>query len=452
MNDSVSTSADDIAPPAPHPTFGEAARLWLKVGLLSFGGATAQIAMLHRFVVDERKWLDEQRFLQALNFCMLLPGPEAQQLATYIGWMLHGVRGGFVAGVMFVLPGAAVMLALCFLYALGQGIPAVDGLFLGIKCAVLAIIVEAMIRIGRRALKGALGYAIAIGAFLALLLLEAPFPLIVLGAASIAAALGHARPNLLGLKIATRESSGAGWREKLAVSARFAIVGLVAWFLPVVVAALFLGPQHILVDLGLFFSKLAMLTFGGAYALLAWLAQAAVEQKGWVTAPEMLDGLGLAETTPGPTILVNQFVGFLAALRSPAPFSPLLAGTLGALMVVWTTFAPSFVWIFAGAPFVEDLQRNRRVTAALAGVTAAVVGVVAYLALWFALNVLFSDVRDVMLGPFRLIMVDPGSGRLPAMALSAVAFALMLVWHQGLAITLAVCAAMGVALKLAGVV
>ncbi|MGL4496380.1 MAG: chromate transporter, partial [Beijerinckiaceae bacterium] len=284
-------SATASLPPA--VSFCEAARLWLRVGLLSFGGAPAQIALMHRLIVDEKQWIDEKRFLNALNFCMLLPGPEAQQLATYMGWMLHGVRGGLVAGLLFVLPGAIVMLALSFLYALGQGVPLIDGLFFGIKCAVLAIIAEALLRIARRALKGPGSLVIAAASFLALFLFAVPFPLIVLAAGAAAAVLAPARPDWFGgvSSVAVAFPAPESTAARIQRSVAAALLGVVIWFAPVGLAALFLSPSHVLVDLGLFFSKLAVLTFGGAYALLAWLAQAAVETKGWLTAPQMLDGL-----------------------------------------------------------------------------------------------------------------------------------------------------------------
>lgn len=440
-------------PLRPAVPFSDAVRVWLKIGLLSFGGAPAQIAMLHRICVDEKKWIDEPRFLHALNYCMLLPGPEAQQLATYIGWLLHGVRGGLAAGILFVLPGALVMLGLSFLYALGQGVPFVDGLFFGIKCAVLAIIAEALLRIAKRALKGPGSLAIAAAAFLALFVLALPFPLIVIGAGLFAAVLAPSRPDWFGtITAAAAPSDGKPLRERVFSSALTAAAGIVLWFFPVVLAAMLLSPSHVLVDLGLFFSKLAVLTFGGAYALLAWLAQAAVETKGWLSAAEMLDGLGLAETTPGPTILVNQFVGFLAALRAPGVLSPFVSAALGAAMVVWVTFAPSFVWIFAGAPFVDDVRRNIRIAAALSGITAAVVGVIAYLSVWFALQVLFGQVSEQWAGPLRYYAVTFSSARPWAFILGALAFFLLFARHAGLFVTLGACAAGGVALKLAGLI
>jgi len=427
------------APANASPSFGEAFRVWLKIGCINFGGPAGQIAMMHRMLVDEKKWIDEPRFLHALNFCMLLPGPEAQKLATYIGWALHGVRGGLVAGILFVLPGALVMLAFSLLYVLGQGIPAVDGALLGIKAAVLVIVVEALIRIGKRALKTRLLVGLAGAAFVGIFFLDLPFPLIVV----IAGVIGFfASPS--------KESHSANpipgrWRQAgIAVA-----LGLVLWWLPVVLCVMFLGKQHVFVDIGVFFSKLAVVSFGGAYALLAYMAQQAVETHHWMTAPEMVDGLGLAETTPGPLILVTQFVGFLAAFRDAGPFSPVVAGILGAAMTTWVTFTPSMLWIFAGAPFVEQLRGNRRLSGALAAITAAVVGVILNLTVWFALHVLFGRVDEMRAGPFRYFAFDPLSLDLKTAALAAIAAVLAFGLHRSLIETVAVMAGLGVAMKYA---
>ncbi len=336
------------------PTFAEAVKVWFKIGCIGFGGPAGQIAIMHRILVDEKKWIDEPRYLHALNFCTLLPGPEAQQLATYVGWTLHGVRGGLAAGILFVLPGAFVILALSLLYALGRGISWVDGALYGIKAAVLVVVVEALIRIGRRALKSRLQMLLAALAFIAIFFLALPFPLIV----AVAALVGYfARPEQLGIKpsdVTHAKAPADAWRQFGLAT----VIGLIVWWAPVVLALAMLGPQHILVDIGTFFSKLAVVTFGGAYAVLAYMAQQAVEAKGWMTAPEMVDALGLAETTPGPLILVTQFVGSLAAFRTPAPFSPVTALVLGAAMTSWVTFVPSMLWIFAGAPFLEVIARQ----------------------------------------------------------------------------------------------
>jgi chromate transporter len=340
------------------PTFGEALKVWFKIGCLSFGGPAGQIAMMHRVLVDEKKWVDEPRFLHALNFCMLLPGPEAQQLATYIGWLLHGVRGGLAAGILFVLPGAFVMLGLSLIYVLGAGVSWVDGALFGIKAAVLVIVIEALIRIGRRALKTGTLVGLAALAFVGIFFLALPFPLILLVAALTGFLIAQSSPQLLALRpVETAASVAHGARRQFLVSSA---LGLVAWWAPVAIVAAALGGGHVLTAVGVFFSKLAVVTFGGAYAVLAYMAQAAVETHGWVTPEQMVDGLGLAETTPGPLILVTQFVGFLAAYGNPAPFSPLAAGITAAALTTWVTFVPSTLWIFAGAPYIERLRANRQ--------------------------------------------------------------------------------------------
>ena len=429
------------------PTFGEAFWLWLKIGCINFGGPAGEIAMMHRMLVDEKKWIDEPRFLHALNFCMLLPGPEAQKLATYIGWALHGVRGGLVAGILFVLPGALFMLGLSLAYALGRGVSWIDGALFGIKAAVLVIVVEALLRIGRRALKTPLLYGLAGAAFLGIFFLNAPFPLIVAAAALIGYLAARRSPEQVGLKdeaIVTAPPAPDRWRQFFVAS----IVGLIVWWAPVGFAALALGPGHVLVTIGEFFSKLAVVSFGGAYALLAYMAQQAVETHHWMTAPEMVDGLGLAETTPGPLILVTQFVGFLAAFRDPAPFSPVLAGILGAAMTTWVTFTPSMLWIFAGAPFVEQLRGNRRLSGALAAITAAVVGVILNLTVWFALHVLFGRVTEQHAGPLRWFAFDPLALDLKATALAIIAGVLAFGLHRSLIEVVGVMAVLGVVMQL----
>lgn len=429
------------------PTFGEAFKVWFKIGCLSFGGPAGQIAMMHRVLVDEKKWVDEPRFLHALNFCVLSPGPEAQKLATYIGWLLHGVRGGLAAGILFVVPGALVMLGLSLLYALGRGIPVIDGALFGIKAAVLVIVVEALIRIGKRALKTSLLLGIAGAAFVGIYFLALPFPLIVIAAALLGFLVARSSPALLGLKDDVGPLVPAApdrWRQAVTAS----LIGLVAWWAPVAVVALALGPSHVLTSIGLFFSKLAVVSFGGAYALLAYMAQQAVETYGWMTAPEMVDGLGLAETTPGPLILVTQFVGFLAAYRDAAPFSPIAAGIVGAALTTWVTFVPSMLWIFAGAPFVEQLRSNRRLSGALAAITAAVVGVILNLSVWFALHVLFGEVIERWFGPVRWFAFEPLALDLKTAALAAIAALLAFRFHRGLIEVVAIMAALGIAARL----
>ncbi len=422
-------------------SFGEALRVWLKIGCLGFGGPAGQIALMHRVLVDEKKWVDESRYLHALNFCMLLPGPEAQKLATYVGWLLHGVRGGLAAGILFVLPGALVMLAVSLLYVLGSGIPVIEGALFGIKAAVLVIVVEALIRIGRRALKTRLLYAIAALAFVGIYFLDLPFPAIVLAAALIGYFhVDGQKPHQTAAPAPDR------WRQ-FGISVG---LGLALWWAPVLLAALALGPGHVLVDIGVFFSKLATVSFGGAYALLSYMAQEAVETHGWMTAPEMVDGLGLAETLPGPLIKATQFVGFPAAWRDAAPFSPVAAGIIGSVLTTWVTFAVPMLLIFAGAPFVEQLRANHRLSGALTAITAAVVGVILNLTLWFALHVLFADVTEVRSGPLRWYAFDPLALDLKAAGLALLATILAFRFHRGLVELIAVMAALGIALRLAG--
>ena len=433
---------NEIASPSPQPTFGEALKVWFKIGCLSFGGPAGQIALMHRIVVDEKKWLPEARFLHALNFCMLLPGPEAQQLATYTGWLLHGVRGGLAAGILFVLPGAAVMLGLSLLYVYGRGVGAVDGALFGIKAAVLVIVVEALIRIGKRALKSSLLVALAALAFIGIFFLALPFPLIVAGAGLIGFIAARFDPRHVGLAAAndnTTTSAVGRWRHAAISTA----IGLAAWWAPVLLIALTLGPDHILMTIGLFFSKLAVVTFGGAYAVLAYMAQQVVETHHWLAAPEMVDALGLAETTPGPLILVTQFVGFLAAFRDAAPFTPLTAGVIGAALTLWVTFVPSIMWIFVGAPFIEELRGNRKLAGALAAITAAVVGVILNLSVWFALHVLFGQVTEMHSGPLRWYAVDANTLDSHVAVLAVTAAILTFRFHRSLIEVIGVMALLG---------
>jgi chromate transporter len=424
------------------PTFAEAFRIWLKIGVFSFGGPAGQIAMMHKVLVDEKKWIDEPRFLHALNFCMLLPGPEAQQFATYIGWSLHGIRGGLVAGILFVIPGALVMLGLSLLYGIGRGVALIDGALFGIKAAVLVIVVEALIRIGKRALKSRVLIALAALAFIGIFFFALPFPLIVIAAAVTGFAVANRNPQALALK---PDPDGAPpphpgrWRQFTFAC----IVGALLWWTPVALAALALGGDHVLVSIGTFFSKLAVVSFGGAYALLAYMAQEVVDTQGWLTASEMVDGLGLAETTPGPLILVTEFVGFLASYRNATPFAPVTAGILGATMTVWVVFVPSMLWIFAGAPFIEQLRHNRKLAGALAAITAAVVGVVLNLSVWFALHVLFGKVTERHAGILRWYAFDPLALDLRAAGLAVLAAILAFGLHRGLIEVVVAMAALG---------
>src|SRR5664280_2000974 len=411
-----------------HPSFSEALKVWLKIGCINFGGPAGQIAMMHRILVDEKKWIDEARFLHALNFSMLLPGPEATQLATYVGWLLHGVRGGLAAGILFVLPGAFVMLGLSLLYAYGRGLGPIDGALFGIKAAVLVIVFEALIRIGKRSLKSSLLVSLAALAFISIFFFAVPFPLIVIAAVLAGYLIARSRPDLLGLAVKApdvTDYSGSRWQQFTIAT----IIGLAIWWAPVALAALTLGPHHILVGVGIFFSKLAVVTFGGAYAVLAYMAQQVVETNGWLTAPEMVDALGLAETTPGPLILVTQFVGFLAAFREAAPFTPLSAGLLGAALTTWVTFVPAMLWIFAGA---------------LAAITAAVVGVILNLSVWFALHVLFGKVTEMHLGPLRWYAFDPLALDIRAAVLASIAAVLAFGLHRSLIEVVVAMAALGV--------
>lgn len=410
--------------PAPASiAFTELLRVFTRIGLLSFGGPAGQIALMHRELVDERKWVAEEDFLHALNFCHLLPGPEAQQLATWIGWRLHGWRGGLAAGLLFVIPGAAIILALSVLYAIAANLAWVEALFLGVKAAVLAIVVQALLRIAGRALDTGLKRALAVAAFVGLFLFDLPFPLIVLGSGVIGMAIAAWRPDLLALK----PSSTSGvlperpWRTTVLSIALWGAV----WAAPMLLIAVTLGQDHVLWEIGAFFSQLAIVTFGGAYAVLAYMAQEAVQGFEWLRPGEMADGLGLAETTPGPLILVTQFVGYLAAFRAPEPFTPLVAGLLGAALTTWVTFAPCFLWIFALAPWIDRLGNAVRLKGGLAAVTAAVVGVIANLTAWFALHVLFAEVGQRNFGPLRLYWPDPATFDWRAGVLAAIACALV---------------------------
>jgi chromate transporter len=447
--------------PAP-PSFAEALRVWARIGLLSFGGPAGQIALMHRELVEERRWLDEARFLHALNYCMLLPGPEAQQLATYVGWLLHRLPGGLIAGGLFILPGALLILALSALYAVHGQQPAVAALFFGLKAAVLAVVAEALHRVGARALTRPVHVAVASAAFVAIFAFGVPFPWIVLGAGALGWAgarlapgwftrdLARATPELRPSALDTLAARGALdhtvprlWRTLVTL-----LVGLAAWLGPVGLVALRFGPDAALTRIGSFFSGAAVVTFGGAYAVLSFVAQRAVEVYGWLRPGEMLDGLALAETTPGPLILVLEFVGFLGAYRAPSGLAPLAAGAAGALLTLWATFAPSFLWIFVGGPYVEALRGRVALSSALASITAAVVGVIANLALWFGLHVLFARVVSVRLGPVALSVPDVGSFVPAAAALALVSALCLFRLRLGVAKTLGLVALLGMLLEL----
>ncbi|MES2915878.1 MAG: chromate efflux transporter [Pseudomonadota bacterium] len=405
------------------PSLSELTRTFAKIGCLSFGGPAAQIALMHRVIQDEKHWVSEADYLRALSFCMLLPGPEAMQLATWIGWRMHGVRGGLIAGGLFVLPGAAVVLTLSLIYAAFGQVPLVAALFTGVQAAVIAIVIEALIRVSKRALKSREAYVIAGAAFIGLFALQLPFPVIILAA------------GLWGFVRTPGSTTAAPAPPKaLARALKAAVTWGAIWLLPL--GLLILAAPQRLAEIGIFFSKLAVLTFGGAYAVLAWMAQDVVETKGWLTLQQMIDGLGLAETTPGPLILVNQFVGFLAAHQ----VGGWQLGLAGAVIALWMTFIPSFLFIFTGAPFIDRLTHMPRLSGALAAITAAVVGVIANLSLWFALHVLFASVPEATLGPLRLTWPDPASLRpLPALVAVFAAWGL-LVRHWPLLAVLAISA------------
>lgn len=411
------------------PSFAEALKVWLRIGLLSFGGPTVQIALMHREVVEKKRWLGEQAFLNALSFCMLLPGPEAMQLATYTGWRLHGLLGGLAAGLLFVLPGAALVLALAAIYAAFGEVALVQAIFIGIKAAVLVIVIEALLRVAKRALKRRVDWVIAGLSFVAIFFLSLPFPLVILLAA------------IAGYLAVDGESQGnvprdSGIDASVGSALRTAATWLFIWLVPLLAVALTFGSGHVLTELSVFFSKLAVVTFGGAYAVLAYMTQEVVQNHGWLSAGEMLDGLGLAETTNGPLILVTEFVGYLAAYRF-GEGSPVLMGLLGAAVTLWATFAPCFLWVFTGAPFIERLQRMPRLSGALAGVTAAVVGVILNLSVWFGLHVFFANVDKTALGPLTLWLPDVASIDWLSVILAMVAALTLLRLHLGLAWTLA---------------
>jgi len=376
------------------PSFHEVVRSFAHIGLLSFGGPSAQIALMHRIIVDEKKWLDEPHYLSALSFCMLLPGPEAMQLATYVGWRLHGFAGGLAAGLLFVLPGALVVLALSMIYAAFGTVPLVEALFFGIKAAVLVIVVEALLRIARRALTLRVHWIIAALSFVTIFFFALPFPLIVFAAALFG--FFHVPSAALSAKIAPAPPLIAPSRTLRTVT-----LWLAAWLVPLAGIVAAFGRDHVLSQLSVLFSKLAIVTFGGAYAALAYLGQDVVARYGWIDATAMMDGLGLAETTPGPLILVTEFVGYLAAYRNGGG-PPLLMGLLGALVALWATFVPCFLWIFAGAPYIDWITRQPRLRCALHAITAAVVGVILNLAVWFALHVFFTSVTLREIGPLKL--------------------------------------------------
>jgi chromate transporter len=443
--------------------FSEAFRVWARVALLSFGGPAGQIAVMHRILVEEKNWISESRFLHALNYCMLLPGPEAQQLATYIGWLMHRTAGGIMAGGLFILPGIIAIMGLSYIYAAYGNVGFVEALFFGLKAAVLAIVIQALFRVGKRALRNRIMIALAGSAFVAIFFFNVPFPVIIIAAgvigyigaktgrpefssvahgggkaAAIDSVLDDAVPDHIRASIPRALGVGAFW--------------LLMWLVPVAAILIGLGQANVFSQIALFFSKMAMVTFGGAYAVLAYVAQQAVEHYHWLAPREMLDGLGMAETTPGPLIMVLQFVGFMAAFRDPGTLSPMLAGTLGGLLATWVTFTPCFLWIFLGAPYVETLRGNKGLAGALGAITAAVVGVILNLSIWFALHTVFRQTTPVR--SFGLAFDLPVWSSLdwPALLLAVAAATAIFRFNLGMLTVLAGSCAVGVLLRLAGII
>ncbi len=405
-------------------TLGELTRVFARIGVLSFGGPAAQIALMHREIVDDRGWVDEAEYLSALSFCMLLPGPEAMQLATWIGWRKHGVLGGLIAGGLFVLPGAAVVLALAMIYASFGDVPLIAALFLGVQAAVLAVVIEALLRVSKRALKSRLHWALAGLAFGALYLFGLPFPVVI----ALAGIMGA-------LKTVPAPQAVAGplpWRQ----SARAALIWGAVWLIPL--ALIMTYGSDFMSQIALFFSKLALFTFGGAYAVLSWMASEVVTVKGWLTAPQMLDALGLAETTPGPLILVTEFVAYVAGFKQ----NGIWMGVLAAITALWMTFAPCFLWIFAGAPWIAHLRAAPRLAAALSGIMAAVVGVIAHLSLWFGLHVLFRENMDLAFGPLHLMIPNITTVQPVQLGIALLAGVLLLRRHWPLGWVLLISAAL----------
>jgi chromate transporter len=445
-------------------SFSEAFVVWLRVAILSFGGPAGQIAVMHRIIVEEKRWISESRFLHALNYCMLLPGPEAQQLATYIGWLLHRTAGGLMAGGLFVLPGIIAILALSYIYAAYGNVGFVEALFFGLKAAVLAIVVQAVVRVGKRALRNRVMVAVAAVAFVAIFFFAVPFPIIIVAAGII----GFAGARLGRPEFSAIEHGGGAHdavidsmlgeaipdhvKPNPARTLRVTAVWLLLWLVPVAGLLIGLGPENVFSQIAIFFSKMAMVTFGGAYAVLAYVAQQAADYYHWVTPREMLDGLGMAETTPGPLIMVVQFVGFMAAFRDAGGMPPMLAATLGGLLATWVTFAPCFLWIFAGAPYIETMRGNKALAGALSTITAAVVGVILNLSIWFALHTLFRQAIEIR--RFGLAFEAPVLSSVdgPALMLAIVAAIAIFRFKVGMLSVLAASCAAGVALHLTGVI
>ena len=440
------------------PNSIEALVVWFKIGILSFGGPAGQIALMYRIIVEEKRWLDEERFLHALNYCMLLPGPEAQQLATYIGWLLHKTKGGLVAGLLFILPGALVIFALSWVYVAFSDMPLIEAGFLGIKAAVLVVVIDAVIKIGKRAITSGHMLALAIASFLAIFFFSIPFPYIIICAGILGVVVGHlklsdshkntseTKTNNLATVIDRMELAGelSHTQPSFSRSIKVFTILLSLWLLPIFLIWLLFGAENVFFQQSIFFSKLAVVTFGGAYAVLAYMAQQAVEVFNWLTPNEMLDGLGLAETTPGPLILVTQFVGFIGAYRSEVALSPIILGLLGSLVTLWVTFVPCFLWIFLGAPYIERLRANTRIAAALSGITSAVVGVVLNLAIWFGMHVTFKNLNEVSVLNFSLKIPVLSSIDLFSLGLTVLAAVLILWFRLGTIYVLIGCAGVSI--------
>jgi chromate transporter len=445
-------------------SFSEAFRVWLRIALLSFGGPAGQIAVMHRILVEEKNWISESRFLHALNYCMLLPGPEAQQLATYIGWLLHRTAGGIMAGGLFILPGVISIMALSYIYAGYGNVSFIEALFFGLKAAVLAIVIQAVVRVGKRALRNRIMIGLAAVAFVAIFFFSVPFPVIIIAAGVI---------GYIGAKTGRREFAAVehgGGKDAAAIDSmlgdelpdhvrpsvpralKVSAVWLLLWLVPVCALLIAFGQANVFSQIAVFFSKMAMVTFGGAYAVLAYVAQQAVEHYHWVGPREMLDGLGMAETTPGPLIMVLQFVGFMAAFRDPGTLSPMLAGTLGGLLATWVTFTPCFLWIFLGAPFIETMRGNKGLAGALSAITAAVVGVILNLSIWFALHTVFRETVPVRSFGLSFDMPVWSSIDVAALALAIAAATAIFRFNVGMLTVLAGCCAAGVLLRLIGAI
>jgi chromate transporter len=445
-------------------SFGEAFRVWLRVALLSFGGPAGQIAVMHRILVEEKNWISESRFLHALNYCMLLPGPEAQQLATYIGWLLHRTAGGIMAGCLFILPGVICIMALSYIYAAFGNVGFIEALFFGLKAAVLAIVIQAVVRVGKRALRNRIMIAFAAIAFIAIFFFNVPFPIIIITAGVIGyVGAKSERPEFAAVEHGGGKNAAAvdrmlgdelpdHVRPSVPRALRVSAIWLLLWLVPVGALLIAYGQANVFSQIALFFSKMAMVTFGGAYAVLAYVAQQAVEHYHWVQPREMLDGLGMAETTPGPLIMVLQFVGFMAAYRDPGALSPMLAATLGGLLATWVTFTPCFLWIFLGAPFVETLRGNKGLAGALTAITAAVVGVILNLSIWFALHTVFRETLPVRSFGLSFDMPVISSVDIPALILAIAAATAIFRFNMGMLTVLAGCCAVGVLLRLVGMI